>query len=265
MTPLAEAPVPTDLWISAEAQVVSYPAISNDLSKHHATFLVSGVAQGVRAPNPEIPGGHIARVATNNNRVQTPPSSLDRMHACRHQQVAFNRRILKNEEQISGISVGLGDFLQGMSMEVHLVACVSVSVGGRMRGTQPLCGELWQQEGRQMTASCLSFDGLGKSREEVALSGVADVLPWRNALETRRDPNFLRPGQRVVVCPKFLDELDAILSSGDIGFYQEQCIWPAYEGILKQSLTWPIDKRPVMLPEGDRLPSQRYISASPSS
>jgi hypothetical protein len=102
--------------------------------------------------------------------VQTPPDSLDRIHACLQKQVAFNQRILKNEELISGVNVDLADFLQGMSMEAHLVACANV--GGRMRGTQPV----WNQEGRQMIASCLPLDGLGNSCEEVALSGIADVL-----------------------------------------------------------------------------------------
>jgi hypothetical protein len=31
-------------------------------------------------------------------------------------EVTFNQRILKNEEEISGINVDLADFLQGMSM-----------------------------------------------------------------------------------------------------------------------------------------------------
>jgi hypothetical protein len=51
--------------------------------------------------NPGIPGGHIALTATNNNGVQTPPNSLDMMHACLRKQVAFNRSILKNEEEVA--------------------------------------------------------------------------------------------------------------------------------------------------------------------
>jgi hypothetical protein len=55
----------------------------------------------------------------------------------------------------------------------------------------------------------------------------------------------------VVVYPKFLDRLDDILLSGDIGLDSEQCRWPAYEAILTPSLTWPVDKRSLILPEGD--------------
>jgi hypothetical protein len=70
MTRLAEAPVPKDLWISPEAEVVSYQPVPNELSEHHANLLFSGVAQGIRAPNPEIPGGHIALIAANASCVQ---------------------------------------------------------------------------------------------------------------------------------------------------------------------------------------------------
>jgi hypothetical protein len=162
------------------------------------------------------------------------------MHACRQRQVAFNQRISKNEEEIAAINSGLADFLQDMQMDMPLFACVNV--GGRMRGTQQVCGQLWPQEDRQMSATCLPID-LGNSREEVALSGIVDVLAWRQALETSQDPDYLRPSQHVTVYPKFLDRLDAVLSSGDIGMDSCQERWPAYEAILLQSLIWPVNTR----------------------
>jgi hypothetical protein len=39
------------------------------------------------------------------------------MHASLPKQVAFNRRVLRAEEQTSGINLGLGDFLQEMSLD----------------------------------------------------------------------------------------------------------------------------------------------------
>jgi hypothetical protein len=62
LTPLAEAPIPKDLWISPDVQVVSAPPLPNELSERSAELLFSGVAQGVRALNPEIPDGHIALI-----------------------------------------------------------------------------------------------------------------------------------------------------------------------------------------------------------
>jgi hypothetical protein len=112
------------------------------------------------------------------------------MHACLQKEVAFNRRILKNEEEVAGINADLEDLSQDMKMDTHLFACVNV--GGRMRRTQPVCGQLWTQEDRQMSATCFPMEGLGNSREEVALSGIVNVLTWRHALETSQGPNYLR-------------------------------------------------------------------------
>jgi hypothetical protein len=141
-----------------------------------------------------------------------------------------------------------------MQIDTPLFACANV--GGRMRGTQPLCGQLWTQKGRQMSATCLPIEGLGNSQEEVALSGIVDVLTWRHGPDTSQAPNYPGPGQREVVYPKFLDKLDSILSNGDIGPDPTQSRWPAYEAILIQSMTWLEGSRSIMLPEGDRRLSQ---------
>jgi hypothetical protein len=70
-----------------------------------------------RYDDSEISGGRIALITTNNNPVQVPPRSLDRMHASRQRQIAFNKRVLKAEEQIARINSGFADFLQDMSFD----------------------------------------------------------------------------------------------------------------------------------------------------
>jgi hypothetical protein len=112
IAPLAEESVPKDRWISPDAEVVTYPPILNEGAEDRAALLFSGLTQGVRAPNPEISGGYVALVVTNNNKVPKPSNSLERIHACSKKQVALNQRILKNEEEVSGINAGLADFLQ---------------------------------------------------------------------------------------------------------------------------------------------------------
>jgi hypothetical protein len=94
---------------------------------------------------------------------------------------------------------------------------------------------------RQISPTSLPMDGLGNSREEVALSGIVDLLTWRHALEPSQDSNYLRPSQRVVVYPKFLDNLDSILSYGDISSDPIESRWPAYEAMLTQLMSWPVD------------------------
>jgi hypothetical protein len=127
---------------------------------------------------------------------------------------------------ISSINIEMPDFMMGVSMEVQMVACVNV--GERRRGTQPACGKLFVQEDRKMTQSCSPMKGLGNSREEVALPGIVDVLTWRHALETSLDPDYKRPGQKLVIYPKSLDKLDAFITIGDFRCEPEQCRWPAY-------------------------------------
>jgi hypothetical protein len=131
-------PINSDLQCNAE--VVSYQPIPNEYSESYASLLFSGVPQRIRAPNPEILGGYVSLVATNNNRVEISPNSLDRMHACLQKKVAFNQRILRNEEEVSAVSSGLADLLQDMRMDEPWFACING--GGRMRGTQPVCGQV---------------------------------------------------------------------------------------------------------------------------
>jgi hypothetical protein len=76
-----------------------------------------------RASNPEIPGGSIARVAINNKEVQEPPTSLSRRQPSREKQVAFNKSVLINEEDLATINSGLSGFLMGMSLEKRTVVC----------------------------------------------------------------------------------------------------------------------------------------------
>jgi hypothetical protein len=90
--PLAETPVGKDIWVTHDAEVLSCPPMSEEFVEHNAQLLFSGISQGQRVPNHE------------------PPFALDRMHASRQKQIAFNRRILKTEEEVSRINSGLGDF-----------------------------------------------------------------------------------------------------------------------------------------------------------
>jgi hypothetical protein len=67
--------------------------------------------------------------------------------------------------------------------------------------------------------------------------------------EIVQDPDHLRPGHRIVDYPKFLDKLNGILFTGDIGLDPNQSRCPAYAALLTKSLTCPVDSRQIMLPE----------------
>jgi hypothetical protein len=109
LAPLAEEAMPKHRWIRPDPEVITCPPVWDEVADNYANFPVSGIAQGAREPDPEIPGGHTELIATNNNRVPIPPHFLERMDAGLQKHVAFNQRVLKNDELISGINVELAN------------------------------------------------------------------------------------------------------------------------------------------------------------
>jgi hypothetical protein len=155
------------------------------------------------------------------------------MHASLQKQIAFNRRALKTEEEVSGINFELADFLNDMRFAPENPVFVCVNVGHTIRGTQPVGSQLWTQESRQMTATNPVFESLDNSREFVALSAVLEALAWRHAMEEPQDPDFKRPGQRVIVYPKLVSKFGVGLSTGNVGFDVECGCDLAYVKILE--------------------------------
>jgi hypothetical protein len=108
---------------------------------------------------------------------------------------------------------------------------------------------------------------MGTSLEDVALSGVADVLSWRHTLEIfdyEAHPDHKLLTRRVIVYPMFLDKLDMVLATGNIGRDSQDSRWSAYERILEQSFARDSVCRPIMLPEGDARLSQCHALAAKS-
>jgi hypothetical protein len=105
--PLAEAAISKDKWIAPEAELIIHPPVNSEEIPEVAQVLLSGVVQEEPIPNPEIKGGQIVLITQNNNIVQRPPQTLDTMHASLLKQIAYNRRILKVEDEISGINSDL--------------------------------------------------------------------------------------------------------------------------------------------------------------
>jgi hypothetical protein len=79
------------------------------------------------------------------------------------------------------------------------------------RNEEQIAGQLWIQGDRQMTASNKVLDGMANTRESAVLSAVVEAVAWRHAGE----PKGSRKGQRVIVYPKDIPQLDAVLSTRD--------------------------------------------------
>jgi hypothetical protein len=214
---------------------------------NHADTLFSGELQMARTPNQEIPGGSTALVVMNNTIVQEPPATLARMHASRERQIAFNKRVLEKENEVSAVNSELSDSFTAINLDKSTF--VFLNVGERMRATQPICGRLCANDSRKMSATSTILPGRGGSRESVALSGISNVVTWRHVLELSQD--HPRPGKRIVIYPDFLGKTGLILSTCNVRIDPESERWPVYEEIMWLQDTWHDSCRPEILTAGE--------------
>jgi hypothetical protein len=154
---------------------------------------------------------------------------------------------LRADEQTAGINSGLGDFLHDMSFEDSNPVSVCVGAGHTLRGTQPVGGQVWKQENRDMAAVNHVLDGMDTSPESVVLSAMAGAVAWRYTMEMAADLNFKRPGQRIIVYPKLLTKFSEALQQGDYAMDSEGGHQVAYERIAAECST--LANCPIFLSE----------------
>jgi hypothetical protein len=127
-------------------------------------------------------------------------------------QVAYNQRIMKPEEDISGINCDIAEFVSQMSSTEEVIICVNGSQEMNT-GETAMAGQLWIQGDRMMTAANPAFPGMSNSKESAILSATAEAFEWRNDALEQPDPP--RKGQRVIIYPKDLWGLEEVLAMGD--------------------------------------------------
>jgi hypothetical protein len=178
--------MPKDKWIAQEAEVLIAPPLPFSIEEAAAARF-SGVVQEPPTPNPEIEGCQIVLIAQNNSKVQRPPQYLDRMHASLQKQVAFNGRVLKNEEEISGINSELAQFVLGLSSDPSIPIYICVNDAPSMCGSQPIGGQYWKQGELQLASTNMVYFDADNSKKSVAISALCDAVAWRRALEIVSD------------------------------------------------------------------------------
>jgi hypothetical protein len=148
-------------------------------------------------------------------------------------QAEYNQRVIDAEDEIAGINVGGVEFLSELSADPAepLVVCVNGSEEMK-RNEEAIGGQLWMQSGRQMTASNKVAEGMTNTRESAILSAAAEAVTWRHALELEDSP---RKGQRIVIYPKDLPQLEQVLSTGDQSIDNVDGHEIAYEAILQEA------------------------------
>jgi hypothetical protein len=160
-------------------------------------------------------------------------------------QVAYNQRVIEAEEEVAGFNTEVADFLTEMSIdpEDRLAICVNGSVEMK-RNEEAIGGQLWMQGGRQLTAANKVKDGMATSRESAILSPAEEAVEWRHVSEPKEG---LRKGQRVVIYPKDLPQLEAVLNTGDPTIDSEDGHPIAYAAILQEVQSF--ENRPIFLKE----------------
>jgi hypothetical protein len=243
--PLAEEPTPKDKWYSpSDLMVFSAPPI--DQVREEPTILFGpGCTLQERYPYPEVQGGKIALIAFKQMRAQKPPNCLDRMQSTYLKQVAYNQRVMEAEDGIAGINCDASHFLGDMAFdsEEQVIICVNSSETMK-RNEEVIAGQLWMQGGRQMTASNKPFDGMANTRDSAVLAAAAEAVTWRHAGEP---VGPTRKGQRVVVYPKDLPQLEAVLALKDPSIDPIDGHSIAYEAILQECPKF--ENPPVLLKE----------------
>jgi hypothetical protein len=173
-------------------------------------------------------------------------------------QVAFNQRLIAAEEEISRINCDIADFVSEMSLDPaeEMIICVNGSEEMK-RNETAMAGQLWIQGDRKMTAANPPFPGMANTKEAAILSAVAEAVAWKNEALELEDPP--RTGQRVVIYPKDLVQLDAVLSTGNPNVAPESGHPIAYERILAHAQTF--ENPPIFIKaDAERISSNPKMS-----
>jgi hypothetical protein len=153
------------------------------------------------------------------------------MQSTYSKQVAYNQRIMKAEEEISGINCDIADFVSQMTLDPaeEVIICVNGSQEMK-KGETAMAGQLWIQGDRMMTAANPAFPGMANSKESAILSATAEALEWRNDALEQPDPP--RKGQRVIISPKDLWGREEVLATGEPNVDSEDGYEIAYQRVF---------------------------------
>jgi hypothetical protein len=103
-----------------------------------------------------------------------------------------------------------------------------------------------------MTASSLAPDGMADTKDSALLAAVAEAVSWNHASQ----PDQPRQGQRFIIYPKHLTQMDEFLATCDPNADQEDGHALAYNTILQEQAKY--ENTPIIVNE-----SSEFITADP--
>jgi hypothetical protein len=248
--PLAEESAPKDKWITAGPMAFTRPPTPDGQLDPITLFGPTAVLQE-RYDDEEVRGGKIALIAVKQIRAQKPPNGLDRTQSTFSKQVAYNKRILEAEKEILEIAISTPQFLMDMNLDEPVYVCVNSSEEMN-RNERSIAGQLWIQGDRSMTASNLAPDGMADTKDSALLAAVAEAVSWNHASQ----PDQPRQGQRIVIYPEHLTQMDEFLTTCDPNGDQEGGHSLAYNTILQEQAKY--ENTPIIVNE-----SSEFVTANP--
>jgi hypothetical protein len=138
-----------------------------------------------------------------------------------------------------------------MTVDEPVFVCVNSSQELN-RGERSIAGQLWVQGDRSMTASTVSPEGMADTKDSALLAAVAEAVSWNHA----SPPDLQRPGQRVVIYPKHLTQMDEFLASGETDDGQDEGHELAYNSVLEAQAKY--ENTPILVNE-----SSEYVTTNP--
>jgi hypothetical protein len=138
-----------------------------------------------------------------------------------------------------------------MSADEPVFVCVNSSQELN-RGERSIAGQLWVQGDRNMTASTVSPEGMADTKDSALLAAVAEAVSWNHAAL----PDQPRPGQRVIIYPGHLTQMDEFLATCETDDGQDQGHEAAYNSILESQAKY--ENTPIIVNE-----SSKYVTNDP--
>jgi hypothetical protein len=138
-----------------------------------------------------------------------------------------------------------------MNIDDPVYVCVNSSEEMN-RNERSIAGQLWIQGERNMTASNLSPDGMADTKDSALLAAVAEAVSWNHASQ----PDQPRQGQRIIIYPEHLTQMDEFLTTCDPSADQEDGHSLAYNTILQEQAKHV--NTPIIVNE-----SSEFVTADP--
>jgi hypothetical protein len=120
------------------------------------------------------------------------------------------------------------------------------------RNERSIAGQSWIQGDRSMTASNLVPDGMADTKDSALLTAVAEAVSWNHASQ----PDQPRQGQRIIIYPEHLTQMDEYLASGNPDDGQDAGHEIAFNTILQEQAKY--ESTPIIVNE-----SSTFVTADP--